>query len=207
MVAAYTENNKTNYRPIKFIDQIERNIHIVLLYDNKKYANWIISRYFLNGLKNGESCIFFTADKPKIIEEQLSKEGIDVSLFKEKNSLRVYQIEKPGDNKHDTLITLKQIIEEATKGMKPPYRFVGRTITDIETKEGMKLGLILEKTGHEHFNEFNCSQICYYDISEIEPSMRHKWISGLLKNHHYVIYASKPDKAVAFETMLLGDEE
>jgi hypothetical protein len=51
--------------------------------------------------------------------------------------LRVYQIEKPGDNKHDTLSTLKQIIEEATKGMKPPYRFVGRTITDIETKEGM----------------------------------------------------------------------
>jgi hypothetical protein len=36
--------------------------------------------------------------------------------------------------------------------------------------------------------------------------MRQKWISGLLKNHHYVIYASKPDKAVAFETALLEDE-
>ena len=49
--------------------------------------------------------------------------------------------------------------------------------------------------------------MCYYDISKIESTMRQKWISGLLKNHHYVIYASKPDKAVAFETALLEDEQ
>ncbi|RPJ28081.1 MAG: hypothetical protein EHM25_10435 [Nitrosopumilales archaeon] len=41
---------------------------------------------------------------------------------------------------------------------------------------------------------------------KIVSTMRQKWISGLLKNHHYVIYASKPDKAVAFETALLEDE-
>jgi len=71
----------------------------------------------------------------------------------------------------------------------------------------MKLGLILEKVGHEHFNDFNCSQMCYYDISKIEPSMRQEWLRELLKNHHHVIYASEPNKAVAFETALLEDEE
>jgi hypothetical protein len=91
--------------------------------------------------------------------------------------------------------------------MKPPYRFVGRTITDTETKEGMKLGLVVERTGHEHFEDFDCSQMCYYEISRIERSRRDEWITGLLKNHHHVVYASEPDKAVAFETMLLEDEE
>ena len=71
----------------------------------------------------------------------------------------------------------------------------------------MNLGLVMEKTGQEHFEEFDNSQLCYYDISEIEQSKRNEWIRGLLKTHHYVIYASEPDKAVAFETMLLDHEE
>jgi hypothetical protein len=71
----------------------------------------------------------------------------------------------------------------------------------------MKLALILEKTGHQHFNKFDCSQICYYDISKIETSMRIEWIRGLLKNYDYVIYPSTSNEAVAFETTLLEDDE
>jgi hypothetical protein len=200
-------NNKANYRPIKFLDRMERNNHIVLLYDNEEYANLVISRYLLNGLQKGESCIFFTADKPEIIEERLSAEGIDVDSYKQTNSLRIFRIERSDADKFDALGTLKHIREEATKGMKPPYRFVGRTIMDTGSKEGMKLGLVVEKTGHEHFEEFDNSQLCYYNISGIEQSKRNEWISELLKNHHHVIYASEPDRAVAFETMLLEDGE
>jgi hypothetical protein len=129
-----------------------------------------------------------------------------VNLFKQKNSLRIYNIEKSDDNKLDILNTLKHIRQEATCGMKSPYRFVGRTITDTETKDGITLGITLEKTGNEHFDEFECSQMCYYDISKIEQSLRPQWITSLLKNHHNVIYASEPDKAVAFDTMLLEEE-
>jgi hypothetical protein len=200
-------SDKANYRPIKFLDRMEGNNHIVLLYDDEKYADLIIARYLLNGLKKGESCIFFTADRPEAVEKRLSAEGIDVDLYKRKNSLRIYRIERSDKNKRDTPHTLKSIREQATRGMKPPYRFVGRTITDTETKEGMKLGLVVERTGHEHFEDFDCSQMCYYEISRIERSRRDEWITGLLKNHHHVVYASEPDKAVAFETMLLEDEE
>jgi hypothetical protein len=49
--------------------------------------------------------------------------------------------------------------------------------------------------------------MCYYDISGIEQSMKDEWIKGLLKNHDHVIYASKPDRAVAFETDLLDEDE
>ena len=198
-----TEN--VDYHPIKYIDHLDRHKHIVLLYDNEKYAYWIISRYILNGLNNNESCIFFTSDDPKTVEERLSLEGIDVNLFKQKNSLSIYNIEKSYNYKLDILSTLKHIRKEATFGMKSPYRIVGRTITDTETKDGMTLGIALEKIGHEHFDEFEYSQMCYYDISKIEQSLRPQWIANHLKNHHYVIYASEPDKAVAFDTKLLDE--
>jgi len=201
-------SEETSYRPIKFLDKMEGNNHIVLLYDNEKYADLVIARYLLNGLQKGESCIFFTSDEPERIEERLFAEGIDVDSYKRTNSLRVFYIERSDtNNKFDALGTLKSIREEATKGMKPPYRFVGRTITDTGTIDGMNLGMVVEKTGHKHFEEFNNSQLCYYDICGIEQSNRDEWIRGLLKNHHYVIYASEPDKAVAFETKLLEPEE
>ncbi|MEW6604238.1 MAG: MEDS domain-containing protein [Thermoproteota archaeon] len=194
------------YRPAKFLDRLEGNNHIVLLYDDAKYADMIIARYFLNGLEKGESCIFFTPDDPKKIEERLSAQGIDVNLYKKKNSLRIFCIERSDENKLDTLATLKRIRDEATRGMKPPFRFAGRTITDTATVEGMKLGMMVEKTGHEHFAEFDNSQLCFYDISGIEPSRRDEWIRQLLKNHHHVIYASDPGRAVAFETDLLNED-
>ena len=196
-----TEN--VDYHPIKYIDHLDRHKHTVLLYDNEKYAYWIISRYLLNGLNDNESCIFFTSDDPKTVEERLSLEGIDVNLFKQKNSWSIYNIEKSYNYKLDILSTLKHMRKEATFGMKSPYRFVGRTITDTETKDGMTLGIALEKIGHEYFDEFECSQMFYYDISKIEQSLRPQWIANLLKNHHNVIYASEPDKAVAFDTKLL----
>jgi hypothetical protein len=200
-------SEKASYRPIKFLDRLEGNNHIVLLYEDQKYADLIIARYLLNGLQKGESCIFFTPDDPKTVEERLSAEGIDVGSYKKTNALRIYHIERSDNNKLDVISILKGIREQATRGMKPPYRFVGRTITETGTIEGMKLGMVVEKTGHEHFEEFDNSQMCYYDISGIEKSRRDEWISGLVKNHHHVIYASEPDKAVAFETMLLKEEE
>jgi hypothetical protein len=195
----------SDYRPLKFVDQLEGNNHIVLLYDDVKYADMVIARYFLNGLQKGESCIFFTPDDPKTVEARLSAQGIDVDSYKKKSQLRIFHIERSDESKVDTLATLKRIREEAVRGMKPPFRFTGRTIMDTETVQGMKLGMVLEKTGHEHFAEFDNSQLCFYDISGLERSKRDDWIRGLLKNHHHVIYASEPDRAVAFETELLDE--
>jgi hypothetical protein len=90
--------------------------------------------------------------------------------------------------------------------MKPQYRLAWRMVIEIGTKNGMKSQILQETTGHQHFDEFNCSQICHYDISRIEPTRKHEWISLLLRNHHYVIYASEPNKAVAFETTLLEQD-
>jgi hypothetical protein len=194
------------YRPLKLIDRLEGNNHIVVLYDQQRYADRVIARYFLNGLRKGESCIFFTADKPEAVARRLRAAGIDVESYKRTNALRIHLIERSDSGKRDVLSTLRSLRQEATRGMRPPYRFVGRTITDVESKKGMRLGLTLEKAGHAHFAEFDNSQMCYYDVSKMEQSLRDQWITGLAKSHHYLVYASAPDKAVAFETILLDDE-
>jgi hypothetical protein len=185
---------------------MDANKHTVLLYDKQSYADLIIGRYFLNGLTQGESCIYFTPEDPGGVERRLAAQGIDVELFKRRNSLRIFRIEQSDQGKQDALATLKRIRDETTRGMKPPFRFVGRTITDTATIDGMKMGLTVERTGHENFEQFDCAQLCYYDISDLEQSRREEWIKGLLKNHHNVIYASDPDKAVAFETSLLEED-
>jgi hypothetical protein len=197
------KNSEKDYRPMKFIDEMEKNKHILLLYNNQKYAYWVIGRYIHNGFAKGESCIFYTSDRPEIVENQLSAEGIDVSLYKQKNMLRIHEVEKSDDSRQNLPSTLNQIREDDTKDVKLPYRRVGGNITDLQTIYGMKLSLSLEQAGHQHFDEFNYSQICYYDVSKIENTRKPEWISSLLRNHHYVIYASEPNKAVAFETALL----
>ncbi len=63
------KNSLKNYRPIKFVDHMEKNKHILLLYDDQRYAYWIIARYFLNGFLKGESCVFYSGDRPEIIEK------------------------------------------------------------------------------------------------------------------------------------------
>jgi len=57
-----TEN--TDYHPVKFLDELEGNNHIVLLYDDEKFGDLLIAQYFLHGLKKEQSCIFFTDEDP-----------------------------------------------------------------------------------------------------------------------------------------------
>jgi hypothetical protein len=195
----------SHYHPIKFLNRLEGNKHIVMLYDDEKNADLMISKYFLDGLDKGGSCVFFTDEDPKAIEGRLSAQGIEVDRYEKENRLRVFRIPTSDEGKTDFLETLKAIRAESTKGMKPPFRFAGRTITDIESVDGMQLGMGLEKIGQDHFEEFDNSQLCFYDMRKMEQSRRNEWVRGLLENHHQVIYASAPNKAVAFETSLLEE--
>ena len=43
----------TVYRPVRFIDRLEGNKYWVMLYDDEKRADYIITCYLLNGIKRG----------------------------------------------------------------------------------------------------------------------------------------------------------
>ena len=196
----------TSYRPVGYVDRLEGNKHIVMLYDNQKRADFIVARYFTNGFKKGGSCVFFPDEDPAAIRRRLAAQGIDVKRYENEKRLRIF-IPSSDSGKVDQLKAMRALISESTKGMKPPFRFVGRTIIDIESVKGMQLGMNLEKIGNDHFEEFDIALLCFYDIRKMERSRRDEWVRGLLENHNSVIYASEPNKAVAFETALLEEAE
>ena len=196
-----------NYHPVKFLDNLEGNKHVVLLYDDERYGDLIIARYFLNGLEKEESCIFFAEEDSETIKRKLRAQGIDVEKYEHSNSLRIFHPEPAKSTNTSILEILIGIRKNSTRGMKRPFRFAGRTIVDIESVNGMLQGLEVERTGQEHFSEFDNAQMCFYDVLKLEQSKRNEWIKGLLKNHDQVIYASAPDKAVGFDAVLLEDEE
>ena len=199
---------RTNtYHPVKFLGRLEGNRHLVMLYDDERNADLIIARYFQDGIDQGGSCIFFTDEDPNSVRGRLSAQGMDVRGYEKKNRLRIFGIPTSDEGKGDFLTTLKAIWRDSTKGMKPPFRFAGRTITDIESVDGMTMGMGLEKIGQDHFEEFDNSQLCFYDIRKMERSRRSEWVRGLLENHHQVIYAGPPRKAVGFDASLLEEGE
>lgn len=178
-----------------------------MLYDNERRADSIVAQYFNEGFKKGGSCIFLTDVDPVRIRKRLIAEGIEVGRYEKEGRLRILQIPTSNNSNGSALKALKAMTAETTKGMKPPFRFVGRTISDIESVDGMLRGMKLEKIGNDHFEEFDISLLCYYDIRKLERSKKQKWIRELLENHSSVIYASKPGKEVAFETLLLEEAE
>src|SRR5580704_16083165 len=98
---------KTKYHPVKFLDQLEGNKHLVMLYDKEKYADVIIARYCMNNLEKGGSCVFFTEDDPKVIRKRLIAAGLDVDRYEYANSFRFFQTPKPGKEKVDFLSVLR----------------------------------------------------------------------------------------------------
>jgi hypothetical protein len=186
---------------------LKKNKHLVMLYDSERRADSIIAQYFTEGFKKGGSCIFLTNTNPAEISRRLVSQGIDAESYEKENRLRIFEIPSSSNEDIDALKGLKSMTAETTRGMKPPFRFVARTIANTGSVQGMIQGMKLEKIGNDHFDEFDISLLCYYDIRKMEQSKRDHWIKGLLENHSSVIYASDSGKAVAFETALLEEAD
>src|SRR2546425_11189476 len=85
-------SEREDYGPIKFLYNLPPKTHSVLLCDDKKYAELVTSYYISKGLERGESCVYLTLERPEKVEGILSKSGINVESFKQRNLLRVHTI-------------------------------------------------------------------------------------------------------------------
>ncbi len=197
----------TAYHPVKFLDRLEENQHIVMFYDDERNADLLIARYFQNGLDKGGSCVFLTNGDSKAVEGRLASRGLNVGGYTKENRLRMFDTRSSGIGGTDVLKAQRALMAASTRGMMPPFRFAGRTIPDIESVKGMQQGLELEKSGQGHWGEFGISLLCFYDVRKLERSRREEWARGLLESHHQAIYASDPDKAVGFGTSLLEAQD
>ena len=202
-----TLSEREDYGPIKFLDNLPPKSHAVLLYDDKKYAELVTSHYISKGLERGESCVYLTFEDPRRIEGRLSRSGIDVESSKQRNLLRIYMLKRSDVNEGNPYDNLTKVIRESTIGLRPPYRFYRNFVPIEKSVKGMKLELLYEQLLHENFESLDLSLMCRHDLSEIEKSARTDFVETLLKNHDQVIYASEPEKAIAFDPSLLESGE
>src|SRR5437588_9693760 len=202
-----TRDEREDYGPIRFIDNLPPKSHSVLLCDDKKYAELVTSYFILKGLERGETCVYLTLERPEKVEGILSKSGINVESFKQRNLLRVYTIKRSDVSEGNPYDNLKKVILESTIGLRPPFRFYRNFVPIEKSVKGMKLELVYEQLLHDNFKSLDLSLMCRHDLSEIDKSSRTDFVETLLKNHHQVIYASEPEKAIAFDPSLLESEE
>ena len=197
--------NTNNYPILESLDNLEeRDHHSMLLYDDPKYGILVKNRFIENGLQKGIHTICITHDDVNFVEKEIASTGIDVDNFKRKNLLHIYQIGNIMESKDGLTSAYNDMLKKLTVDSKPPYRFVGRTIANISTNEGIEAELVLENLFHSHFDSYPGSVLCPYNVAEIEKSKRPIWLQRLLEYHHNLIYASEPEKSVIFEPDLLN---
>ena len=194
-----------NQQLLESVDSLEtKNHHSMVLYKNPQYGTMVINRFIENGLKKGEHVVFITHEDASLAEKQISSTGIDVDYYKKKKLLYVYQIEDLMKDKEGIPAAFEKLLKKLSTEVKPPCRFVGRSIKDISTDEGMKAELVIENLFHSQFDKYDCSFLCTYPVYDIEKSKRPKWLTRLIASHHNFVFAAEPAKSVIFDPDLLN---
>jgi hypothetical protein len=197
------KHNENSYPLLEYIDNLQSPHHSMLLYENPQYAQIVKSRFVENGLKKREHTFCITHDDVKFIEGELASGGLDVDYFKRKNLLHIYQIGNIMEHKDGLKKGFEELFKTITAKAKPPYRFIGRAISDVSTRQGILASLELEHFFHSHFDDYQSSVVCTYNVKDIEEHQRSVWLGQLCENHHNLIYAVEPESAVAFDSDLI----
>ena len=183
---------------LSFVDSLDSKRHLLLLYEDPEFARLIEFRFIRNGLKNGEKCIYGSAeDSGSVIIKMLSF-GIALKYLQSKQ-LQVLQINNRDGSKEAILKSCRKDIERIMSGLVPPYRIVSRIVPNVDTIEGICAELELERHLQKTFDELGGSVLCPYDMSKIEKKHKDEWIRELRKNHHVEIYVSKSGQGRVFE--------
>ena len=175
---------------MKFVDSIDKKRHIALLYEDSEYARLLESRFLKSGLERGEQCLYVTCEDSGLILLKLLRYGIPLEYF-QTCKIRVLQLEVT-DGHYDTLKSrCKKEILRIIGHSHTPVRLVGRFVPKVDIITGMSIELEFEDELHKIFDDLGGSIMCPYELGKLEPTMKTKWISGLVASHHDVIYASK----------------
>jgi hypothetical protein len=181
----------------KFIDSLENDVHLLLLYEDLRKAENIQIDFLKQGLLNGECCIFAMPYKTNI-EEKMMKKGIDVLKYKKNNLLHIFPI-VPKSNISDSVNDFKKFSEKIQSITKDKVRICAMLNIDVSTKEGMEAFILAETISHDNFKSFYGSWLCSYNISEIDKEEKISWIKKLIKCHDSVIIAPLNESGIAFD--------
>lgn len=188
------------------VEGVPRMSHSVLLYENREYADLVAAEYLARGLEEGESCVYLTAEDPGIVERRLMDLAKAFEGSIRENRFRVYKGHATSREKALSLHTMKKLVEDATRGMKPPYRIFGNFGHLVTRSKGPYLYLPIEKKFHESFRALGITLLCWHNLDKVPRTVRRRFVEAIIEHHNYVVFASEPSKAFALDTTLLRTE-
>jgi len=183
--------------PLQFVNSLDAKKHILMLRNDPVFGKIIAFRFLENGLMKGESGLYLTNEDPQRVIDGMMKSDTDMQVYVKNKSLKILQLPKFDEDPDGILLGIEKFIQKTLSELKPPYRIVGRIISDISTELGMSVELALERYVHARFDSIDGSILCTYDYNEIPKKDRLQWMDKLIKTHHAVIYANSPQKARA----------
>ena len=186
------------YEPLKFVDTLGTQKHIVLFYEESVYAHMIAFRFIMNGLSRGEHGIYATEEDTEFIENEMANSGIDVKGFLRKKLLHIYQVPNPIDDPEGVLNGARKIKDRILADAKPPFRIVSRMVPESNTEEQIAAIIEIEHNDHITFNKLQGSLLCPHPVKRIETGKHGEWLVSLLQNHHTAIFAPRSGKGIAF---------
>ena len=194
--------NNIHHDPLKFVDTLSHQQHIVLFYEELEGARIVEYRYLKNGLLKGQEGIHITSDDIDIssIENEMTNNGIDVESFIKKGLLQIRQVSATRNDQDGKIKTFennaKEILDDLKSSFRP--RTVVLDVHGVNTEEQIASKLAVEHSYHSSFQSFGGSLLCSYPVKQIEPRRCGKWIEDILQNHHSAIFVTKPGQGISF---------
>lgn len=178
----------------KFVNDIEKNKHVVLFYDEIGWAKNIEFEFIKNGLEKGEHCIYALSESSDLVEKQMSDFGIDVKKFKDGNLLHVYQIPNSYDYSKG-LTPILDVYDMILSNTVSPLRVVSTFVTETDIAKAIELELISEKKFQSDLHNFDGIWVCPYDVNKLENTKRMSWIDQLIRTHDLTIFSPTLNKS------------
>lgn len=191
----------------ELVEDIPSMSHSVLLYEDQDHADLVAAEYLSRGLENDESCVYLTSEDPELVERRLIKLAKVLQAGIRENRVRIYAGRaKPGE-RAASFKAMKKWVDESTRGLKPPHRIFGNICRPPALPQGLQLRLAREKSLHASFSEFGITHMCWHDLTRVPWNARGAFVESMVKQHNYLVFASKPSKAFVFDTSLLKFED
>jgi hypothetical protein len=195
--------NNIHHDPLKFVDTLSDQKHIVLFYEELEGAKIVEYRYLNNGLLKGQDGIHITPDDRDIssIENEMKNNDIDVERFIKRGLLHIRQVSDTRNDQDGEVKRFENIAKEILDNLKSPFRAIRAVVIhvpEVNTEEQIASRLVVEHSYHSSFHRFGGSLLCSYPVKQIEPRRRGKWIADLLQNHHSAIFVTKQGQGIAF---------
>jgi len=180
--------------------------HSVLLYEDRRYADLVAAMFLSEGLAKGESCVYLTFEDPRMVERRLIDPSGNFKASIRENRLRIYPETIKNRRRATSFEEMKELVDDSTMGMKPPFRIFGDYFQLINRQAGVQAQLSVEKLFHDWFDKFGITLLCWYDLEKLPRTVRGKFVESIIKRHNHVILASDPSRAFRFDSSLLRTE-